>query len=157
MNSKIINLIIISLCALFVCSCGGKVIYQETIDISDPWSKTDSISFQYDIVDTLVPYDLILKVEHSPSFGYENLYLMVNTKFPDGQIKRGPLSLQLANNNGSWIGDCNDESCTIKIHLSSIAYFKTPGLYTLSFAQFSRESQLSGIKKLTLSVQQSHQ
>jgi len=155
MYSKIIKFTVLILSIVGILSCGGKVIYQETKAITEPWNAQDSISFMYEITDTIVPYDLMLEIVHTPTYSYENLYVMVNTLFPDGTIKRGPLTLQLSNNNGSWIGKCNDEQCDTKLYLSSKAYYKTPGKYTLSFAQFSRNEQLPGVKSLTLSVLQS--
>jgi gliding motility-associated lipoprotein GldH len=133
-------------------SCGPTVIYDQTETIEKPWDYFSPITFEYNISDTLMPYDLQLIVDHTSSFTYENLYINATTIFPDGNKTSHPVSLQLANASGDWLGDCSGDKCETAIEISSSAYFKKVGKYKLIIEQFSRNSGLEGINKFTLKI-----
>ena len=63
-----------------------------------------------------------------------------------------PVSLQLSDPSGNWIGDCNSQSCKTNIEIFSGAHFKNAGKYGLSIEQFSRDEQLSGIQGFQLKI-----
>jgi gliding motility-associated lipoprotein GldH len=133
-------------------ACGPKVIFDEHKDISTPWKYQDAIQYNYEIVDTSLAYDLSLIVKHAIDFSYENLYIKTTTTFPDGKMVLNPVSLQLSDPSGNWIGDCNSQSCKTNIEIFSGAHFKNAGKYGLSIEQFSRDEQLSGIQGFQLKI-----
>lgn len=133
-------------------ACGPKVIFDENRDVSDPWKYQNTIEYAYEIIDTTLAYDLQLIVKHSTEFSFENLYIKTTTTFPDGKSVTNPVSLQLADPNGNWIGDCSGRACKTNIEIFSGAHFKNAGKYGLSIQQFSRNEQLSGIQGFQLKI-----
>lgn len=149
-----ILLLVISSCIL---SCGPKVLYDQTIQVPQPWMYKDTLNFDYEIKDISKPYDLILSVEYREDFSYENVYLQVTTIFPDTVRTTYPVSLQLADEKGYWQGDCSGNKCKLNISMSSAAYYKKEGKYSLLFEQYSRQDSLKGIEALTISIVEAEQ
>jgi gliding motility-associated lipoprotein GldH len=106
------------------------------------------------VEDTTKAYDLSVNVLHADSFAYENVYVMVTTIFPGGDSTRNQLSLQLARPDGQWQGNCSGNTCELSIPMSTAAYFKHEGRYSLIFEQHSRESDLYGIESLGLTIKE---
>ena len=137
---------------LVMMSCNHAVIYDQKQDVSSPWKYSDTKDFTYEIKDTTLAYDLIISLEHSTHFSFENLYLNVKTIFPDGNFTSSPVSFQLADEKGDWAGECSGEKCNTEIDMASAAYFKSPGKYQLSFEQHSRNENLEGIHSIRIKV-----
>lgn len=141
---------ILGLCCLFLFSgCEQNVIATKSIDMIDVWTYEDELDLQFNIDDTDGKYDLLLDIIHDPSFGYENLYVIIKTSFPSGEVTKDVVSLNLAGPRGSWLGKCNNTKCSIEILLNAAFAFKETGSYTLSLAQHSREESLQGIKQVS--------
>jgi gliding motility-associated lipoprotein GldH len=136
-------------------SCGPRVIFDQKVSISGPWLYDNNIKFDFEVTDETKKYDLILILSHSDVFSYENLYINATTVFPDGTKTTNQVSLQLADENGKWLGDCSGNNCTIPLEMSSAAYFKALGKYSISLDQFSRKDSLDGISAIELKVVES--
>lgn len=128
------------------------MIFDQKESIPDPWLYNKNINFDVDVSDETKQYDLVLFLTHSDIFSYENLYLNTTTIFPDGTKTTNPVSIQLADNNGEWIGDCSGNNCLITIEMLSSAYFKFRGKYSIVFNQYSRKDSLEGISAIELKV-----
>ena len=137
-----------------VWACDHETLYEETKTIPQPWTYTDKIQFDYAVQDTTKAYDLNVQIIHADSFAYENMYVMVTTIFPGGDSTRNQLSLQLASSDGQWQGVCSRNTCNLSIPMSSAAYFRQPGQYSLIFEQHSREDALHGIESLGLIIKE---
>ena len=146
---------IIYFCLLSHWACNNGTLYEETKTIPAPWKYADKVAFDYEVKDTTKAYDLLVNISHTDNFAYENIYMMITTIFPGGDSTRNPLSLQLAGPDGQWQGSCSGQTCELLIPVSSGAYFKKPGTYSLIFEQYSREEGLTGIEQLGLTISES--
>jgi len=151
-NNQVSKYIIGIVTIVILASCGPKVVFEKTEIIKNPWDYFSPVTFEYVITDTLVPYDLQLIIGHSSDFTYENLYINATTIFPDDKKTAHPVSLQLTNETGNWLGDCAGDNCKTKIEISPGAYYKKTGKYRLIIEQYSRKSSLEGINNLTLKI-----
>ena len=136
--------------ALVVLGCGGpEVAYEAAEDFgTEGWAYADSVSFDYTVTDTSRQYDLVLTVDHTDDFAYENFYVQLNTYLPDGDRLTQALSLELADNYGQWYGECEGTDCTTAISLQEGTRFTAPGAYRLVVAQYSRDTVLAGVTGL---------
>lgn len=141
--------------AFFIISCNSKEIYTHSYTMEGVWTYADSLVFEYEIQDTMSPYNLVLAVKHSIDFPYENTYIQASTVFPDGHRVTNPVSLELADDHGQWVGNCSGSFCNAEIELASNAYFKASGKYKLVFSQFSRIDSLKGIEAIKFTINQS--
>lgn len=138
-----------------IISCTSKEVYNKTYTIGEVWTYNDSLVYDYTIQDTLIPYNLFLTITHGKDYKYENLYVNASTLFPDGRRTSYPVSLELADDHGQWVGQCSGSECTTEIGMANNAYFQKPGKYQLVLKQFSRTDTLSGIRSLQLQIVQS--
>ncbi len=143
------------ICIVVLASCGPKVIYEDHIEVPQKWAYKDSLFYEFEISDTLKPYDISLDINHQTTFGYENLYIYAVTVFPEGKRSSHPVSLQLADTSGDWIGKCSDELCQIHIDIAKASYFKTMGRYKIIICQHSRQDLLEGIGTIGVKISES--
>ncbi|MCE2788279.1 MAG: gliding motility lipoprotein GldH [Saprospiraceae bacterium] len=138
--------------ALTVLSCNSDVLYEQEERPGNPWKSDQILTYKYEVTDTIHPYDIVLKVHHSDTFAYENLYVKIATFFPKGDSIVSPLSLELADDQGNWQGKCKSGNCETTIVMSQAAYYPQTGIYKLQLEQFSREDELPGIESIQIIV-----
>ena len=131
-------------------SCGPAAIHSEKMETNGEWSYDNKLSSTIDIQDIDKNYDLALKLNHSQEFYYQNIYLQIETVFPDGKKITEPLSLDLANKAGNWIGKCSGETCEIVFSLQDNFKFKNTGKHQFTIGQYSRDRMLEGVNEIEL-------
>ena len=136
-------------------SCGSNYIFEEDKTIAGgAWTYADSLSFDFNIADTTKVYSLYLELDHSTEYRFQNLYVKVKTKFPNGKEIAQPLSLELANKFGQWLGDCGSENCEIIVPIQEQVYFQQSGDYKIVLEQFMREDPMQGLNKFGLKIEE---
>ncbi|HKK78928.1 MAG TPA: gliding motility lipoprotein GldH [Phaeodactylibacter sp.] len=139
---------------LALSACGPNYVYEKSYKIEDgAWAYADTLPFQFEIEDTNTIYNLWLEVDHSTDFGNQNLYTQIHTQFPSGQRLTELLSLELANKAGQWFGDCNSESCTLRIPIQQGAYFDQAGPYQITLEQYMRRNPVEGVGAITFRLE----
>ncbi len=132
--------------------CGPDIIYEQTHELPGTWSYADSAVFAYTIADTSQAYDLVLTVDHTDEFPTQNLYARFVTHYPNGLVQSEPVTLELADRFGNWLGDCRGADCTLHIPLQAGARYPEPGRYGLTLHQYSRSAELAGLTGIGLEV-----
>ena len=146
---------VILICIMFAClaSCGSSTFYEKNYDFIDGvWKHDNPSSFDFTISDNNSRYDLLLDIEHSSNFPFENLYLKINTKFPDQSTVSDTLSIEMINRQGAWIGKCTGENCRLRVVLQEQIKFKNSGDHSIMFEQFTREDNLQGVNSIGLKL-----
>lgn len=124
-------------------SCGDGWMYDKKYDISNKtWTYKDTLNFDFEIKDTFKIYNLYLEVTHDEVYPYQNLYLMTKTAFPTGERPSQRINIDLATNDGVWLGKKSGKSFTHRVDLQQNAYYNRPGKYTLTLAQYMRQDSL---------------
>jgi gliding motility-associated lipoprotein GldH len=138
----------------FLESCGKeKVIFEKDYDIKNGvWNYADTLIFAFDITDTMAIYDIILDVEHTPQYSMQNIYTNIYTKFPKGERIKQLLSIDLADNTGTWQGKCGSSSCDFEIKIQENAFFNILGQHIITLEQFTRLEALAGVKNIGLKI-----
>ncbi|MEM1318724.1 MAG: gliding motility lipoprotein GldH [Bacteroidota bacterium] len=148
------NCLLLFALLLLLSACGPNYILQKSIELPEKtWSYTDSLYATLDIADTNKLYNLYLDIEHGTSYANQNIYLLIKTQFPDGQIASKTLSVDLADKIGNWQGDCNAETCDVRVNLQQGAFFNAPGQYSFSIAQHMRIDPIPAIHGVGFSVE----
>ena len=147
--------LLFSLFAIFLFACGNGNFFEKTIKIPDAsWSYDNPLPFEFEVTDTTKAYQILLEVNHAGDFGFQNCYVQITTKFPNGEEKKQPVSLELAAQSGIWSGKCSGNDCSIEIPLQGKAKFKQPGKFSITVEQFMRVNPLVGIKAISLKIKQ---
>ncbi len=133
-------------------ACGPEVVYEQHRDLPGQWAYADSVVFAYDIADTSRAYDLTLEVDHRDVFATQNLYAEFTTVYPDGRRQTEPLSLELADGSGRWLGDCRGEECTLRLPLQASTHYPAAGAYAMILRQFMRRDSVPGLEGFGLRI-----
>lgn len=135
-------------------SCtGDRVIYEKVHQIENgQWIYGEMRTFDFEVVDTSADYRLLLYLEFNTDYRWQNFYTKITTTFPGDSVRTDILSLELASKSGRWYGKCNSESCSLTIPLQENVRFKVAGNYSISFDQYMREEDVSGITAVGLKL-----
>ena len=140
------------LCLIFI-SCGKSYHYYKKVSIEDQeWNYSQIPQFEFDIVDTTSKFNLILKVEHSDEFSFQNLYTNFHIILPTGEEVKDVVSLELADKFGKWQGNCHGNKCEIQILLRENINFLDVGAYQVRIEQYMRSETISGINSISLAL-----
>lgn len=147
---KVVPLFIL---ALGLSACNSDTLFEEKIELSPAgWAVPDSVKYQVAIEDTTQNYDMVLSVSAQESYRYQNLYVQINTLFPDGKLEKDVVSLEMSTPGGEWHGKCSSEHCLVPILIQENFRFPKKGPYTITVAQHSRFDTIRGIDALQLAI-----
>lgn len=140
------------LMVLLLASCSGGVLFDQSAPIKGHWYKDNPRQFEVAVPDSLAVYNFYLNVRHSTDYRFSNLYLFLQTRFPNGHITRDTIQLILANNEGKWLGkgwgSVKEDDILLKHNLK----FPLKGKYDFTIWQAMRADTLKGIQDIGLRI-----
>ena len=140
--------------ALGFSACTDKYEVELKQEVADSiWEEGERVDFEFTIDDTLSIHNLYLAIEHDESYSYQNLYVQVYTKFPEGDTIQRMVSLELNHSSGTPYGECSGERCVSQIALQQGTFFPKAGKYQFGFEQYDRKDKVRGIHSLALQVE----
>ncbi len=146
-------ILIASLCCCFS-ACDSNKVFEESKEIADyTWEETDPLLFEIQIDDTTTLYNLYITLSHTFFYPYSNLWIKVNTTFPNGDELSKRVELPLAEKGGKWHGDCLGDICDIKVPIQRNAFFENIGIYKFEFQQNMRINPLPQIIEVGFRVE----
>jgi gliding motility-associated lipoprotein GldH len=122
---------------------------------SGGWSVADTVFFSVDIQDTIAPMDFLLNLRHTTDYPFSNLYLFVETVYPDRNFSRDTLEIMLAGKDGKWFGKGFGKLKEVQVMLKDRVVFPASGTYRFGFVQGMREEVLLGIEDLGIQIRKS--
>ena len=138
-----------------ITACGPKIIFDKEVKFEkQQWSKSQKINFEFEVTDTIKKYDLILNVKTLENYRFQNLYISIDTRFPEGKVSKDVVSLELNGGGGNWNGKCSGGLCEIPILLQQGISFKYSGNYSIDISQYSRLDTIEGLQALTLRIEE---
>jgi len=146
------------LIALFSCcmvACGPDYVYkaEQEIPNNGQWAYQDTLNFNFTITDTVAHYNFYLDIAHSDTFAFQNAYLNLYTRFPDGHRLTKLRSFDFFDVQGTPTGKCSGERCTMQTVLQENAFFRETGDYVLTVAQSTRRNPLPGVYSVGLRLE----
>jgi gliding motility-associated lipoprotein GldH len=152
---KPFNLIFVLL-VMLLASCSGGVLFDQTADVGGHWYKDNPKDFDVTVKDSLATYNFYLDVRHSTDYRYSNLYLFLQTRFPNGHLTRDTLQLILADNAGKWLGKGWGSVKEDQILLKHNLRFPLKGNYEFTIWQAMRADTLKGVRNIGLRIVRSN-
>jgi gliding motility-associated lipoprotein GldH len=136
--------------------CDKTLIYEENVPIQDEVWKVDApITFAVEVSDTISPCNFYLNVRHGDAYPFSNLFVFLNTRFPNGKFARDTVELMLQSPEGKWtgsgLGDMFDNQILFKRGLR----FPLKGTYVFKLEQAMRTPELPMIKEMGLRIEKS--
>ena len=131
-----------------IISCDKKRAFDEYKSVGKSWDKDSIVSFELPQLDPKKPYNLFVNIRDNNDYPYNNLFLIVALEQPDKVTLVDTLEYQMANPDGSLLGDGFTDVKESKLIYKEHMRFK-PGIYKVFISHAERQTgKIAGIKKL---------
>ncbi len=153
-KSKILFHMLIALAlTILLHACNPSDLYHDTRKIPNArWYSNYKTTFEVHLSDSLKPVDVYLDIRNYDDYPYANLYLFLDTEFPDGRKFRDTLECMLATPEGKWLGRKNGGVRESRFLIKRNVILPRSGKYQFTFEQGMREAQLQGISEIGLKI-----
>lgn len=144
---KLISAVVLGALAV---SCSSNMVksgYRATDGGS--WNKDDTIEFSFSEIDTVQAHDIFINVRNDETFPYNNLFLIAELNFPDGNTVTDTLEYEMALPDGTWLGKGYGSLKENKLWYKENIVFPDSGVYTLRISHAMRKNgNVNGIVNL---------
>jgi gliding motility-associated lipoprotein GldH len=153
MLKSVYGILISSAVAWVLFSCEKIPVYEKSYAFDQhEWPQQTKPIFRFQISDTSKEYDFLLTVRTTTDYKYNNLWVYLNTKTPDGKSAREPFEIKIANPDGSWTGKKTGSI------VENTLYFKRrkmplKGTYIFQLEQGVTQSRIDQILDIGLLIQ----
>lgn len=144
---------VLLLVSLAVVGC-KNVMYQNSEAIPNKiWEAERNITFNVEVTDTVKGYDFYIDLRNESTYPYANIYMFVNSTFPNGKSARDTVECFLADKTGRWLGTGLGDILDNHILFKENVRFPDAGTYSFSFEHGMRDESLSGILDVGISIE----
>jgi gliding motility-associated lipoprotein GldH len=145
---------ILFISTLILCSCGSDRMFEENQVIQDGnWKSSEKAVFNVPVKDTVQGYKFYIMVRNDLTYPYSNLYLFLNTVFPDGRVARDTVECKLADPDGKWLGTGMGSIKLNRFLFQRGFRFSHTGSYRFEFEQAMRMNELKGIRDIGIRIE----
>ena len=145
-NKFVLRLLVLG---LLVYSCDTNRVFDEYKSLPNIWNKDSVVSFKVNPPDTINPYNVYVNLRNTNDYKYNNLFLIVSTKFPNGKTIIDTLEYRMANAQGEFLGSGFSDLMENKLWYKENVVFKELGEYEFTIQHAMRENgRVEGIKNL---------
>jgi gliding motility-associated lipoprotein GldH len=119
-------------------SCDKKRVFDDYKTLGSAWHKDSIVSFNLPELDSTKRYNLFVTLRDNNNYPFNNLFLIVSLEMPNGFTKVDTLEYQMANPDGSLMGDGFSDIKENKLFYKEKVRFR--GKYKVNIKQAVRES-----------------
>lgn len=150
-------MLVVAMLAWVLAGCDSTVFYADDQRVDETgWNLGESLEFDVDVPDSTTFYNFLIDLRNTNDYAYANLFLFVNTTFPDGSVAYDTLGCQLADpGTGEWYGKQSGNYVDERIPFKDNVRFQMPGHYHFEVRHAMRDDNLAGIKNLGLRIEYS--
>jgi gliding motility-associated lipoprotein GldH len=142
-NSVLYFLVLIALV-----SCDKKRVFDEYKSVGNAWNKDSIVSFDLPAMDIKRQYNLFLNIRDNNDYPFNNLFLIVSLEQPNKKTLVDTLEYQMANPDGSLLGDGFTDIKESKLVYKERVKF-IPGTYKVHIKQAVRQTgKVTGVNEL---------
>jgi gliding motility-associated lipoprotein GldH len=135
---KIRNSALLILVAILFFSCDKKRVFDEYKSVGSAWNKDSIVAFNLPELDSTKRYNLFVTLRDNNNYPFNNLFLIVAIERPNGFTKVDTLEYQMANPDGSLMGDGFSDIKESKLFYKEKVRFR--GKYKVLIKQAVREN-----------------
>ena len=92
-------------------------------------------------------------MRHTESYKYSNLFLFINSYFPEGTYARDTIQLILADQKGKWYGKGFGKIKEYQVMIRQGIVFPVTGIYKIGIEQGMRDNNLQGIEDIGIRIE----
>lgn len=140
--------IVILIAAVTLVSCDKSRVFDDFHSVGSAWHRDSIVSYNLPKLDTTKSYDLFVNLRTSNKYPFSNLFLIVALEQPDGMTKVDTLEYQMAEPDGTMLGNGFSDIKESKLYYKEKMKFKT-GKYRVQIKQAVRETgKVDGLQEL---------
>ena len=144
---RIKNSGILILVTILLFSCDKKRVFDEYKSVGSAWHKDSIVTFDLPVLDSTKRYDLFVNLRNNNNYPFNNLFLIVAIEMPNGFTKVDTLEYQMANPDGTLLGNGFTDIKESKLYLKENVKFR--GKYKVHIKQAVRQSgKIPGVQEL---------
>lgn len=146
---KILNNLLLILVAVSIISCDEKRVFDQYKSVGNAWHKDSIIKFKLPKLDANKKFNLFVNIRDNNDFPYSNLFLIVSLEQPNKKVKVDTLEYQMANLDGTLLGDGFSDVKESKLFYKQNQSFNLKGDYKIKIQQAVRQTgKIVGDKEL---------
>lgn len=146
---RILNNILCFLLLVLFFSCDKKRVFDEYKSVGNSWHKDSIVSFQLPELDKSKSYNLFVNVRDNNDYPFNNLFLIVSMEQPDKKVVVDTLEYQMANPDGTLLGNGFSDVKENKLFYKEKVDFKLKGNYKVKIQHAARQSgKIIGVNAL---------
>ena len=131
---------------LFI-SCDEKRVFDEYKSVGNAWHKDSIVTFNLPELDSTKRYNLFVNLRATNAYKFNNLFLIVALEMPNGFTKVDTLEYQMADPDGTLLGDGFSDIKESKLFYKENVRFRSK--YKVSIKQAVRENgKVPGVKAI---------
>jgi gliding motility-associated lipoprotein GldH len=139
---------------LLFSACDPNRVYENNIHIADnSWDRNAPVNFEIPISDTINPHSIYFNIRHNTDYSYNNLFLFVDTYYPNGAHRRDTVECVLADYTGKWYGEGLGDIKENQILINRGVVFPMFGVYKFTLEQAMRTESLEGIEDIGIRIE----
>lgn len=137
------------LIVVFIISCDKTQIFDEYHTFENGWNKKSSVHFAFEEKSSKSRKNLFINTRTSNDYKFSNLFIIVKLESPSGKIKVDTLEYQMANPDGTLLGEGFSDIKESKLWYKENYLFTETGKYKVHIEQAVRETgKVNGVEKL---------
>ncbi|QIH39039.1 gliding motility lipoprotein GldH [Flavobacterium sp. Sr18] len=141
-NSALLLLVV----TLFI-SCDKKRVFDEYKSVGSAWHKDSIVTFNLPELDSTKRYNLFVNLRANNNYQFNNLFLIVALELPNGFTKVDTLEYQMAETDGTLLGNGFSDLKESKLFYKENVRFKSK--YKVHIKQAVRENgKIPGVTAL---------
>jgi gliding motility-associated lipoprotein GldH len=133
--------------------CHSNVLYSGMVKTAGAWARQDAARFVVPVNDTTALYNFYIDIRHTGKYRYSNLYLFMQTHFPNRTYTRDTLEITLATPEGKWLGKGWGEIKEDHVLLRSRFRFPVKGNYEFMIWQGMRTDTLRAVQSVGIDIE----
>ncbi|MDD4141786.1 MAG: gliding motility lipoprotein GldH [Bacteroidales bacterium] len=151
---KFVEFVIIAeISALFsfgFAACNKGYVYDHYADISQDkgWEIHDTLVYDFEISDIMSPYTIQINIGYDNAYKYRNLFLFVDTRYPDSTTFRDTLQFMLSSPSGRLLGNGLSSVKEVRYVSAVPTVFKEAGNYSFRIIHGMRDEYIYGIDRV---------
>lgn len=134
---------------LSLLSCDKNREFDAYQSLGGRWHRDSLAVFNYQVKDTLTPYDLFINLRANSSYEFSNIYLIASIESPSQRIKVDTLEYLMAAPDGRLLGNGGSDIKESKLWLKENYRFSETGPHKITIEQALRKrNQVEGLEYL---------
>lgn len=144
------SVFILLIAVITLIACDDRTVQtQQFIFPSLGWPIKDAVAFDIKAPDTINTYNLFINMRNNQEYGYDNLWIVSELRYPQGKVVTDTLQYKMAQPDGTFLGKPSGGVYENKLWGQEGLRFRESGNYKLLLRQVMRKNnQVNGIDNL---------